>query len=434
MKDEVKFKELIEKEANASIVEKDGMKTAIKEKDGYAVVWNEEFAIISNIPIDFTAMFNGGGSGQGDATVTKLIELIKAGDDGEVNTTYADFLKKDADISMYYDGKGFYGFMKDMMGEDAEEIEKMKDTYEGLSSEIYLNFGNGTIDFEFSNTLSDMLKEKMNFLNQKGVEGKLLSYSNSANPILVGGYSLDFTKFFEYFESQMEETAYERMEEDITEMGLTIDEVKNSLSGEFVYMIDHVSTYEEVVDYGYGEPFSYTRRTPMFAIAVGVGNVAPIQALLVDSLKQPNGSYKMGDAYLVLDGDVLFATNDSVWSSKVIAKSTVTITKGKDVLAKDPFTIFVDFTSLASMDGMKDAEAYINLFKEFSGGANLEGGHFTFTLNDSSKNSLRLLAEVVSAELTRLEQLGNENLEKEMEDAILDGLDELDEDLEEVEL
>lgn len=434
IKDEVKFKELIEKEANATIVEKDGMKTAIKEKDGYAVVWNEEFAIISNIPIDFAAMFNGGGAGQGDATVTKLIDLIKAADDGEINTTYAEFLKKDADISMYYDGKGFYGFMKDMMQDEAEEIEKMKDTYEGLTSEIFINFGNGSIDFEFANTLSDLLKEKMSFLGQKGIEGKLLSYSNSANPILVGGYSFDFTKFFEYVESQMDEDDYEGMERDISEMGLTIDEVKKSLTGEFVYMIDHVSSYEEVVDYGYGDPFTYTRRIPMFALAVGIGNVAPIKALLVDSLKQSNGSYKMGDAYLVLDNDVLFATNDSAWSTKVVKHTTVPITKGKDILAKDPFTIFVDFASLASMEGMKDAEAYIKLFKEFSGGANIEGGSFKFVLNDSSKNALRLLAETVSAELTRIEQLGNENLEKEMEEAILQGLDELDEELEEVEL
>src|SRR5687768_11790967 len=53
VKDEKKFVDLIEKEANAAIVEKEGMKTAIKESDGYVVVWNDEFAVISNISVDF---------------------------------------------------------------------------------------------------------------------------------------------------------------------------------------------------------------------------------------------------------------------------------------------------------------------------------------------------------------------------------------------
>ena len=59
LKDEKKFIELLETEANATVVEKEGMKTAIKESDSYAVVWNEDFAIMSTIPIDIMAMLSG---------------------------------------------------------------------------------------------------------------------------------------------------------------------------------------------------------------------------------------------------------------------------------------------------------------------------------------------------------------------------------------
>jgi len=430
VKDEKKFVDMIEKEANADIVEKDGFKTAVKESDGYAVVWNEEFAIISNIPMDFAAMLNGTSGGGGEKTVNSLIEIIKAGDDGEVNATYAAFLNKDADLSMYYDGKGFYGYLSSMMGEASEDVEKMKDTYEGITSEIYINFNDGSIDIEFINTLSDKLKDQLSFIADKGVSGNLLTYANSPTPILIGGYNFDIPKFFEYFETQLSEDAYSEMEKDINEMGLTMDEVKTALTGEIVYMIDRIESVETTMDYGYGEPYTYTAQTPMFGMVIGVSNPAVFQKVLVDSLKLPNGAYQMGEAIVVLDGNVLFMTNDSTWSNKVIAKTTSTASKGADVLAANPFAFYVDFASMSTMEDLNDVEAYVKLFTEFSGGLNLDGGKFTFKMVDASKNALRLITETVSAELTRLEVKSNESMEAELEEAFLEGLDSLNEDLE----
>ena len=437
IKDEAKFKELIEKEANAEIIEKEGMKTAVKTQDGYAIVWNEEFAIISTIPLDFAAMLTGG-SGDGDKVVTKLIELIKAGDEGEPDQAYTDFLNKGSDISMYYDGKGFFGYMEGMMMEESEEIAKMKETYEGLTSEIYINFNNGSFDFEFINHLSAELREQLSFIGDKGVGGKLLSYGNSENPIMVGGYNLDLAKFFDYMQSQMEEGAYAKMEEDINKMGLTVDEFKSAMTGELLYVIDNVRTFEETIDYGYGEPYTHTATEPVFALIANVSNASIVQKLLADSVKMPNGAYHLGDAYVVLDGDVLFAANDSAWCGKVVTKSTVTIAKGGDVVAANPFALFVDFTSLAKIEDLNDAAAYINLFTEFSGGANLDGGKFTFKLKDASKNSLRIITETVASELDRLEREMNAVMEDELEEAALEGLEgleeleDLEEDLEEL--
>lgn len=433
VKDEKKFIELIEKEANATIVEKEGMKTAIKESDGYALVWNEEFAVISNIPFDFMAMLSGKGGNGGDKTVGKIIELIKAADEGEINTTYADFLKKDADVAMYYDGKGMYAYMQDMLGEEAGDLEKMRETYEGISSEIYLNFTDGSVDFEFVNHLSDKVKESMSFMSEKGIEGKLLSYGNSNAPIMTGGYSMDFTKFFDYLKTQMEEDVYADFESELEAIGLTIEDVKASMTGEFIYMIDRVIEIEETIDYGYDEPYTYTTSMPVFGVVLGVSDPAAIQKILADSLKLPNGSYKMGDAFVALDGDVLFASNDSAWTNKVITKTTSKITKGTDVIAANPFGIFVDFASMAQMKGMSDVTAFLKLFSEFSGGASLDGGKFSFKLIDASKNSLRVITEVVAAELDRMEKEMNKELESELEEAVTGGLDELEEGLEQLE-
>ncbi len=433
VKDEKKFIELIEKEANATIVEKEGMKTAVKESDGYALVWNEEFAVISNIPFDFMAMLSGKGGNGGDKTVAKIIDLIKAADEGEVNATYADFLKKEADVAMYYDGKGLYAYMQDMLGEEAGELEKMRETYEGISSEIYLNFTNGSVDFEFINHLSDKVKENMSFMSEKGIEGKLLSYGNGNSPIMTGGYSMDFTKFFDFLKTQMEDDVYTDFESELEAIGLTIEDVKSSMTGEFVYMIDRIIEIEETIDYGYGDPYTYTTSMPIFGVVLGVSNSAAIQKILADSLKLPNGSYQMGAAYVVLDGDVLFASNDSSWTNKVVTKSTSKITKGLDVIAANPFGLFVDFASMAEMKGMKDVAAFMKLFSEFSGGASLEGGKFSFKLIDASKNSLRAITEVVAAELDRMEKEMNKELESELEEAVTGGLDDLEEEMEKFE-
>jgi len=433
VKDEKKFVELIEKEANATIVEKEGMKTAIKESDGYAVVWTEDIAMITNIPMDFMAMLSGNSGGGGDKAVNKLVELIKAADEGEVNTTYADFLKKESDVSMYYDGKGFYGFMEDMMGESSEEIAGMKETYEGVTSEIYLNFKDGSIELEFVNHLSDKVKESLSFIQDKGISDKLMSYSNSANPILAGGYNIEFGKFFDYLKENMGEDVYTDMEDELTAIGLTVDDAKSSLTGEFIYIIDRFETLEQTYDFGYGEPYTDTENVPMFAIALGISNPAIVQKMLADSLKMPNGVYNMGDAFVLMDGDVLFASNDSAWANKVLSKSTVSITKGKDLIAANPFGIYVDFASIGGMEDLNDAEPFVKLFSEFSGGANLEGGNFKFVMTDASKNSLRIITETIANELDRMEKEMNAELEEELNDAVLEGIDELEEGLEELE-
>lgn len=431
VKDEKKFIELIEKEANATIVEKEGMKTAIKESDGYALVWNEEFAVMSNIPIDIFAMLSGKGGAGGDKTVNKLIELIKSADEAEVNTTYADFLKKDADLSIHYDGKGMFAYMKDMMGENSQDIDKMRDMYEGMVSDMFINFKEGRIDIEMINHFSDKLKEQLSFIKENGIDDKLLSYGNSANPLMTGGYNVDFTKFFEYLESQMTEEVYAEFEGGLTEMGLTVEDAKKSLTGGFVYIIDGIVEVEEIMDFGYGEPYTYTTTMPVFGVAMGVADASALKAILADSLKMPNGIYNMGDAFVYLDGDVLFATNDSAWANKVVNKQTVSIANSKETMAANPLAIFMDFSAIAALKSAEDGKEILSMLSEFSGGANIDGGSFSLKLNDSSKNSLRILTEAIASILDRMEKESNKELEAELEEIVNENAEGLEDELQE---
>lgn len=420
LKDEKKFIELLETEANATVVEKEGMKTAIKESDNYAVVWNEEFAIMSTIPIDIMAMLSGQGGGGGDKAVNKMIEMIKAGKDAEPNQTYTDFLNKAADISLFYDGKGMYAYMHELMAEDAEELEKARETYEGITSEIFINFTNGSIDFEIINHLTDQVREKFNFMKEKGIEGKLLSYANSATPFFSGAYNMDFAGMADFIKSQMSDDFYSDFEEELALMGLSVDDLKESVTGEFIYFIDRVEVFEVVEDFGYGDPYTYTETMPVFGFAFTVKNPEPLMVLLADSLKLPNGTYGIEDTWISLNNGVFFVSNDSAWTNKAHNGQTVTITKGAEVLAANPFSMFVNFSAMAEAKGMDEAAALLKVFTEFSGGATIDGGKFNFVMADDSKNSLRIITEVVAAELERLEKEGGEAIEAELNEAVLE--------------
>lgn len=433
IKDESKFKELIEKEANATITEKEGFKTAAKEGDGYAVVWNEEFAIISNIPMDIFAMLNGTGGNQGDKTINKLIDLMKAAEDGEINTTYAEFLNKPADLSIYYDGKGLYNYLKNMLGQNADELEPVKESIEGLSAEAFLNFNEGEISFELINHLSDKLKTDLAFIQDKGVSEQLFNYANGKEPFFVGSYNIKFKDFFEFVERQSGEDGLEDMEYELANVGLSIDQVKKALSGEFVYMIDGMKEVVTVYDEGTEYEFSVTEPMPVFGIAMGVSDVSVINILLADSLKLPNGTYQMDKAFLCLKDNVLFASTDSSWTNRIASNNGTSIKENKDLYASKPIAMFMDFSKLAGF-GDEEITTFFKVFNQFKGSADMNGGLFTMSLHDKSKNSLRVLTELVANELDKMEKSMNQELEDELESAVQEGLDQLNGEGENVEV
>ncbi|MBD3635898.1 MAG: hypothetical protein HUJ25_01040 [Crocinitomicaceae bacterium] len=464
---EESFIELIEVEANAKIEEKDGMKYAIKESEGYCVVWNEDIAIISNIPVDLAAMLSGKGNG-GQKMVNKNIELIKAAEDGDINEDYVAFLEHDADISMHYEGAAFYKYMESMSMEKTEDLEAVKEMYEGMKYDMFMNFNKGNMEMEMVADLSDKLKKELSFMGKDGVSKSLFAYGKSANPMLTGTYKLDISGFLDYFKT-INEDAYDEMVNDMEKSGLDINEVSKAFSGELVYMIEEVVKKEEVYDFGYEEPITINNDEPIFGIVVGVSDKGFIETKLKeviiaqemegvmasddDKLEQmdafkledempeievlDNGVIHMGDAFIFLGDNVLFMSNDEEWTSMVAAGNTITINDPKGVLTENPFCFYLDFAKVAQMDMGDDEEAAkaLKMFKSFHGSANLDGGKFTLEFTDDSENSLKLLTMAVGAAMADFEKQMNPGLEDELEEAIKDtedAFEKLDEELKNV--
>lgn len=451
------FIELLEVEANAEIKEKDGFKYAIKDKEGYCVVWDEDFAVISNIPMDLAAMLSGKGGKQGEKMVDKNIEMIKAANEGEINEDYVSFLEKDADIAMMYEGEGFYKYMETVAVDDADEIEKLKEMYEGMSYQMFMNFEKGKMVIEMESDLDEDLRKKLAFIGENGVTNDLFKYGKSKSPLLTGTYKVDINGLLEYYQEIAGED-YDRAMEEMAEDGLVIEEVKEAFSGELVYMIDGIVKKQEVYDFGYDEPITISRDEPMFAVVLGVSDKGLIESKMQEMMMAgaqdlastdeemgeweedmpememwPNGVVKVGDAHLFLMDDALFMTNDSSWANMIASGNGKKIDDPKDVLTKNPFGIYANLAGLSEMDMDEEGAEFAKMFASFYGSASLDGGIFTLEMSNSSENSLKLLTMAVGNMLAEFEEASNPDMMEELEEAVeetegaFDKLDEIDE-------
>jgi len=168
-----KFEALIKKELNEDVKEKNGYKYFVYDSY-YVIAWKGEFAVGCNTTIDFTAMFGGKGSSN-SKTINKCITLLKAADEESINTDYNTFLSKNNDISTYFDAKNTFAYLKSMKILNTTEIKKYELKYGNTTHESAINFEKGNITLNQDFILTDLLKEELGFIGNKGV---ILIYSN----------------------------------------------------------------------------------------------------------------------------------------------------------------------------------------------------------------------------------------------------------------
>lgn len=454
------FKELLETEANADIKEEDGMNYVIKDKEQYCIVWDKEFAIISTIPMDIASMISGNSSKQGKKMIDKNIAIIKAASDGEFDEDWVSFLSNDADIAMHYDGEGFYKYMETMAMSDKEDLEKLKEMYEGMGYDMFINFNQGAVDMEIVANLSDELIKKLNFIGKDGVSDKLFGYGKTKNPLLSGTYKVQIGGLMDYFED-LSKDDYDQMIEEVAEIGLKMEDIESALSGEMVYMIDGIEERVEEIDFGYDTPIKVDRSEPTFAFVLGVSDMDYIKTTFQEMMTAeagagetpedlqefqeemdkieilPNGLLKIGDAFVYMGKDVIFASNDSTWANMVAAGTSVKINNPDGVLNNKPFGMYANFEKLMGLESMKGGEDYLKMLESFSASASLSGGTMSIKLTDASQNSLKILTQTIGATLAEFEKEMNPDIEKELEEAVIEteqGFDKLnEEDLEEIE-
>lgn len=422
LKNEAVFIELLEKEANAEVKQKDGFKYIIKASDLYVIVWNEEFAVASNISVDFTDMFSGGGSKQGDKAVNKAIEMIKAGKKGDINETYASFLKNEADISMYFEGKGFYAYLNDMAMGNESELAESKELIEGFNCELQLNFKEGSIDLGFITHIADNVKGRFAFFNTGAVSEKLLNFGSTEGPLASAQYNANIKQYLDFAKEQMKDGEYKKIEDDLDRFGLTVEDIKKAMTGEFVFMLNRVDMREEIVDYGYGEPYTRQVPEPVFGIVAGISSKAIVEKALNESTIFGKDLYKNGDAFMYLSDDFLFASGDSLWTIQISEGKGVKIKDDQQVLTAKAFGLFVDFIKIATMEQAqeKQVKVFVDMLEAGTISGNMEEMTIRILFKDKSKNALRIITETVSNLGNSMNQGDQVELENELEEAVIE--------------
>lgn len=430
VKNQDAFATLLETEAGAEIKDKDGYKYVIKESDQYVIVWDEEFAIASNIPIDFAAMMGGGGGDQGMKAVSAAIRMIEAAAEGEVNADVKTFLDNKSDIAMHFDGEGFYGYMMEMSMGENEELEANRESIEGINSDLTINFNNGSIDIAVISDLTDKIKEQMSFIGDGPVNSNLMTYGNSANPMVTMAYNTDVASALDYAEEQMSPYDFEDLERELENLGMTMDEAKSALTGEVLFMIDRIEVVEEEIDWGYGDPYIIKQPIPMFAMVLGVGDKSVINKFMADAEMVGEGMVKNGDAYIVMKNDILFSSNDSLWAGKVLAGNAVKVNDKAGVFSSDPIAAFVDFVALSKFDDLEEARPLVDMLNDMRLNGGMEEMKLQFNFMDDSQNALRILTETISNMTNEMEQERDaeyEQLEAELEEAALEATEAIEE-------
>lgn len=420
LKNEAAFIDLLKVEANADVQEKDGFKYVIKGGgDNYVIVWNEEFAMASNIPVDFMSMMSGGGdaSKEGNATVEKLIRFITSAEEGEINDEYTTFLKHKSDLAISVIGKGLYGYLNEMSMGEADEIAAYKEKIEGFNAELFLNFNVGNIDLELLGHYTAALEEELKLLKNSAVKKDIFAFGNNQNPLFTMGLNVDLAAVVDYEKGENPIIEAAELESNLELLGLTMDDAKDALNGEIFMVLDRVEVMHEMIDYGYGEPYLSTSPKPIFALIVGVQDVNLLMKILNDSTLSGGAIVQNGDAFMVMKNGYLFSSNDSLWTNKVSTGSAVSLQDKGNVYKDTPFGMFMDMASLSQSENMEQFELIGQLVSSLKGAGNLEKMNISVEFKDKSINALRSLTEFISS-LVESESPTDAQMEAEIEEAV----------------
>lgn len=425
VKNQKKFSIMLEKELNAEIKEKEGIKYITKDKDNYVMVWNDEFAIAANIPINLASLFGGGDESK--KTVNRCIKLINETEEGEINTEYVEFLGKEADIATYFDTEGLMKFLTGMDLVAKDEIAEYKESYEGNKFESYLNFEDGSVSWEHKVFLSEFLLEKINFVPEKGISESLFSFGNTSEPLLKYSFNLNPSLLLDYMKDQMKDETYKEFEDSLAVKGFSIEDIKNTFSGEVLMMLDGFTIEKEIVDYGYGEPFEVVNSLPVMGIVIGVKDKAVFTKLAENADESPVGLMNLGEGMFgVLTGDVFFISNDTAWINKVVNNNSASVNSEDGKLKEQPVALYASFdkTNPNSEAIYKEKFPIAEIFENIWGYANLTEAEVNIILKDKSQNSLRVITKYISDYMAEEEMKANQDMKDILDEEVLESLEE----------
>jgi len=242
--------------------------------------------------------------------------------------------------------------------------------------------------------------------------------------------NVNSSKALNFLKQEMNEKEFKQMNHELATIGLTIDELAESFSGQVLIMIDRFVTKTELIDFGYGEPFETKSNEPIMGAVFGIKDKSIFSKLPEDVTISQTGFMTFEDKMFgCLNGDVFFVSNDSTWVIKVMRGESVKIEE-KEELTDNPYGFYAT-NDLEKNNQLLEGDMHMaTLFTKAYGFANLDKSIFTLELKNTTDNALKVISTYLSEMAHKMEADNNSEMEEilnnEITEDILDAMDDVD--------
>ena len=315
------FQKVVEKEDDIKIITEDGISFFANEEA--IVAWNES-----------QLLFLGEKSFASEAIVNDAKALLKQTADQSIssNENYSDFYTKKKDVSLWFNYDLFLDNLPpaQQMMVSSQIPFSMKGTY----IYAYTNFEKGKVEVEYETIMNDEMKKYMEdyqIINDNFDTDVLellpkTSYANVEMSVNLFNYYHMFLEMFK--EKQMDTEMYTKEAE--KELGVTIDELLKSFSGEMAITMHGVKMQEktyntyEINEEGRYEMVEKTSLQPDIKYAAVIKYNNDIVWDIIEDKAAQIGLQKVDDYYTIPQANIAIA----------YINSTMLITNDDDVITK----------------------------------------------------------------------------------------------------
>jgi hypothetical protein len=315
------FQKVVEKEEDLKIITEDGISFFAQEEA--VIAWNEGQLLVL-VEDGFAS----------EAVVNDAKALLKQTADQSIssNENYSDFYAKKKDVSLWLNYDLFLNNMPpaQQMMITSQLPFSMKGTY----MYAYTNFEKGKVVVEYETKMNDEMKKYMEdyqIINDDFDTDVLAllpetSYANAEMSVNLFNYYHMFLEMFK--EKQMDTEMYTKQAE--KELGVTIDELLKSFSGEIAITMHSVKMEEktyntyEIDDNGRYQMVEKTSMQPNIKYAAVIKYNNDIVWDIIEDKASQMGLEKVDGYYSIPQADI----------SVAYINSTMLITNDNDVVAK----------------------------------------------------------------------------------------------------
>ncbi len=417
LKNAEKFKKLVQTELSAEVQEKDGAYYFRKDADNYLVVWKEDLAIVSNIPISLENILSSGGISSKKAALS-IVNLMNQAATSDIAPTYRSFMDKTGDIQMYMHGQNAYNMVKEIRFFPSKYKRQLKTLLLGSTVESEMNFENGAITLKSNHLLSDSLNAYLEVLKDGGISNDILAFGFTDNPIMAFSMNMNPTKILKLMDETDMQDYTVNMSEKLKNNGISKEDIAAFSTGEVLFILDGYKKIEQSENLKNMQDLKVN-----FAMVYGVKDTAVARMVMQKMLADSSMTDK-DEIFMTIKNNYLISSNSKTWIEKINNNEGVSLKNLKTELTVHPIGMYINSVLLGKFPQEKELDKAMRNVSKVIFDFNKNSSNLTIKMKDENKNALRIIVEKVVEEMLKAELNSNSDVQAIIEQEMLEGINE----------